>query len=194
MVHCTNCGKELTDAMAFCPTCGTPRPVIPQQQQTMSQQATESRPEQTKSRRKSPWKAALLNFFLPGIGFVYLGGTLYIIGGVILFALEIISTIAFPGEIFNPTFIAAGILLSFLWAALGYISAERINVRLGATVTAAPAPTSAQPPVQALPKVEAMKPAEAKERIYCYNCGTENSADAVFCRSCGTKIVRPEAL
>lgn len=36
-------------------------------------------------RKKNPWVAAILNFFLHGIGFAYLGSAPLILGGIVLF-------------------------------------------------------------------------------------------------------------
>ena len=45
-------------------------------------------------KKKNPWVAAILNFFLPGIGFAYLGTPSLVVSGIVLFisgtAIEII--------------------------------------------------------------------------------------------------------
>jgi ribosomal protein L40E len=48
------------------------------------------------------------------------------------------------------------------------------------------------PAQQILP--EASTAVEERAMILCMKCGTENRADALFSRSCGTRILRPEDL
>lgn len=68
--------------------------------------------------RKNPWAAAILNFFFPGIGFVYLSIARYILGDITLFIIDIIFTVLTMGMwlSFDPIIVTIGISLSVLWA------------------------------------------------------------------------------
>lgn len=80
---------------------------------------------------KNPWIAAVLNFFFPGLGFVYLGQAEFVLGGIVLFGADLtISCVALAASMDTASFIIVWTVffsLSFLWAILGYISAEYVN-------------------------------------------------------------------
>ena len=46
-------------------------------------------------KKKNPWVAAILNLFLPGIGFAYLGSTALILGGIVLFISDFVVGIIY---------------------------------------------------------------------------------------------------
>ena len=75
--YCSNCGFEMPKATKFCPECGTP---------------TEKAPQVVKASiansDKSPGLAAILSFFIVGLGQVYLGLTKK---GIILFLAAVVS-------------------------------------------------------------------------------------------------------
>jgi hypothetical protein len=62
-VYCPKCGASNQDDAAFCASCGNSLSVAP----------VESVPPINPVWRKSPIIAAILNFFLFGIGYLYLG-------------------------------------------------------------------------------------------------------------------------
>lgn len=41
-MYCNNCGKEVTDAMVYCPECGAPQKVAEPQPETIAEQQTEA--------------------------------------------------------------------------------------------------------------------------------------------------------
>jgi len=124
-------------------------------------------------KRKNPWVAATLNFLIPGIGFIYLGTTPFIIGGAVLFIFGILETAIAWSTILDPLTLTLSFLFAFFWAALGYVAAEYVNKRM-------PPPAPVVPPAP---------PPSLK--IHCLYCGAENPTDAVFCQKCGKKIVKP---
>ena len=78
--------------------------------------------------RKSPWVAGVLNFFFPGLGFAYLGGTTYLIAGIGLFVVVLISGIMELGaSIERPGSIALDLLASFALAGIAAETAIRQN-------------------------------------------------------------------
>ena len=74
MSSCPKCGKEVLDSDRFCLNCGQSldRPTVFATPNPLNQ-GTPRRPESTQLDPKSPWTAAILNFFLPGLGYVYVG-------------------------------------------------------------------------------------------------------------------------
>ena len=69
-------------------------------------------------KKKNPWVAAILNFFLPGIGFAYLGGPALIVSGIVLFvsgaAIEVIYMRHTAGMASTPSY--------WVWSALAALS------------------------------------------------------------------------
>ena len=69
-------------------------------------------------KKKNPWVAAILNFFLPGIGFAYLGAPSLIVSGIVLFvsgaAIEIIYVRHTVGMASRPSY--------WVWSALAALS------------------------------------------------------------------------
>ena len=142
--------------------------------------------------RKNPWIAAILNFLIPGIGFIYLGTTPFIIGGAILFVFEIL-VVAITWEIvFDPLMMSLSFLFSFFWAALGYVAAEYVNKRMPPpTPAVAPEPLRTPAPLPPAPTPAPTPVPTTPPKIHCVYCGAENPTDAIFCQKCGKKMVKP---
>jgi hypothetical protein len=80
MHYCQTCSRELDDNILYCPNCGTLQNknavqsrdyLRPQEHDlTSSFQGNFGMPSFP---RKNPWLAGILNFFLPGLGYVYNG-------------------------------------------------------------------------------------------------------------------------
>ena len=74
---CANCGFEMPRSTKFCPECGTPTPGNPQA----------NNGKIVVNANKSPGLAAILSFFIVGLGQIYIGltkkGILLFIGAVI---------------------------------------------------------------------------------------------------------------
>ena len=77
--YCSNCGFEMPKTTKFCPECGTPTDKAPA---TVNSTVIKS--------DKSPGLAAILSFFIVGLGQVYLGLTKK---GIILFLAAVVSGI-----------------------------------------------------------------------------------------------------
>ncbi|MGB9693331.1 MAG: hypothetical protein ACPLYF_00640 [Fervidobacterium sp.] len=82
-------------------------------------------------KKKNPWVVVILNFFLPGIGFIYLGTVPFVIGGALLFVFTTSATIAFWNELFYPSTLTLidSLYDVFLLATFGYVSAKYINMK-----------------------------------------------------------------
>jgi dolichyl-phosphate-mannose--protein O-mannosyl transferase len=82
-------------------------------------------------KKKNPWVVVILNFFLPGIGFIYLGTVPFIIGGAVLFVFVTSATIAFWNELFYSSTLPLidSLYDIFVLAAFGYVSTKYINMR-----------------------------------------------------------------
>ena len=69
-------------------------------------------------KRKNPWVAAILNFFLPGVGFAYLGSVPLIVAGYALF----ISDLAIGVIYYKHTVGMASRPSYWVWSALASLS------------------------------------------------------------------------
>jgi TM2 domain-containing membrane protein YozV len=71
LIRCAECGREVSSAAASCPACGHPinQPSI---QVVQVNQAAAQAP----IRKWSPGVAAVLSFFIPGVGQIYKGQVL----------------------------------------------------------------------------------------------------------------------
>jgi hypothetical protein len=107
---CPNCGKEVLPTDRFCLSCGktlgrtaqTPAPfAAPQPQAYAGQPQTTARPQ------KNPWLAAILNFFFPGLGYVYNGigrDTAQLIFGVLVaLSVALVFYVGFASAILSPS-------------------------------------------------------------------------------------------
>ena len=79
MPFCSNCGKEILPTDRFCPNCGqslgSPAavPAVSPPAPSGQQPSLLVRQDGQGRKRKSPEAAAIFNFFLPGVGYVYAG-------------------------------------------------------------------------------------------------------------------------
>ena len=81
--------------------------------------------EEVKRRRKKPWVSAVLNFFLPGIGFIYIGKPLFIFGGILFFLADLIYS--FTSDWMSGTAFITALFGGVAMAILGYASVELLN-------------------------------------------------------------------
>jgi hypothetical protein len=79
--------------------------------------------------KKNPVIASILNFFLPGIGFTYIGTPLLIFGGILLFICDLI--ISFLDDWTDVKVWLLGFFGNFSYAILGYGIAEIYNKKFG---------------------------------------------------------------
>lgn len=122
MPFCPSCGKEVQTDVNFCYFCGfdlkrtpTPKPISATLPGTSF---------------KKPWLAAVLNFFLWGLGYVYVGNKIAF--GIGLFISDLILNAAFFYQIFvlnSAEFISgyAYLIMAFVFAYDGHKEAEKIN-------------------------------------------------------------------
>ena len=95
-------------------------------------------------KKKNPAITAVLNFFLPGLGFTYLGSPFFIVVGIAFFVLIVAAIVIGAASPTTPTSsadIAAGvvsILIDLIWAAISW---EVTNLFNAAQPKAAPAAT-----------------------------------------------------
>lgn len=132
--------------------------------------------------RKNPWAAAVLNFFLPGIGFAYLGEGRYIAIGLALLALSLAEYTLFPWLLANPLYLLLGLLLDLVYAALAYVAAEHVNL-MRAEAPSQPRETAGPPP----PPPREPMPQAPQQGVFCRHCGSPNPLDAVYCQRCGRR-------
>lgn len=96
MHNCPNCRQPVEDNILYCPTCGTlqfpqaapaRQDLRPQEHQTQGGEGQPYSDIQAIRSKKNPWLAGILNFFLPGLGYVYNGigrdKTQIVFGGLI---------------------------------------------------------------------------------------------------------------
>jgi TM2 domain-containing membrane protein YozV len=119
MVFCRGCGKEISESAPTCPHCG--------EQQTLSNK-TNSMTGDTKvmllieSKKKSGWIAAILNWFIPGVGYMYCGRV--ILGIIVLLITVVVAVKAILG-----LFIIIPVVVID-----GFLSASRYNKKMIAEV------------------------------------------------------------
>jgi len=99
----------------------------------LSETLKKLREEERKSgtSKKNPWVAAVLNFLMAGVGFIYLEDEVFVLVGVVLFAEGLVNTflaLAFA-SILEPLTVLLSLLFGVLWGGVGYISAEFVNER-----------------------------------------------------------------
>lgn len=115
-IFCTNCGKELAEGTEFCNECGTPiNGAVP-----AKTTPTNNKTNEVKVADKNPVLAAVLSFFIVGLGQLYLGLNKK---GIILFVAALVSlvlTVILIGEIL--------FLIIWIYAIYdGYNSAGKLN-------------------------------------------------------------------
>ncbi len=124
--YCSSCGKEIAESTKFCPSCG--KAVASETQNQVQSQSV-----QTPAQIKNPGIAAVLSFFITGVGQIYNGqlgnglGVLLLEYGLFIIGL---MTILF----LHPALSGIGILLIFIaviiwiWAIYdAYTTAQKIN-------------------------------------------------------------------
>jgi len=102
---CPKCGKDVLETDRFCLNCG----------QTLDRATWAGapassgsfiQPGQTTSGSKNSWLAAILNFFLPGFGYIYAGigrDTKLIVFGILIFlSVAVIFYSSVANTIFSP--------------------------------------------------------------------------------------------
>jgi hypothetical protein len=73
-------------------------------------------------KEKNPWIAAILNFFLPGIGFAYLGTPILILGGAFFFIFDFVATSIIWMIFFKYGVRFSGQFLVYVFAVLSALS------------------------------------------------------------------------
>lgn len=77
-------------------------------------------------KKKNPAITAVLNFFLPGLGFAYLGSPFFIVAGIAFFALIVAAMVIGVASPTTPTSNAdiadavVTILIDLIWAAISW--------------------------------------------------------------------------
>jgi hypothetical protein len=89
---------------------------------------------------KNPWIAAILNFLLPGLGFLYCGTTTLVIGGALLLIMSLVSTLT-SSQWLKPDTILLSLVESVALGVLGYGAAEIVNRSLPPPPTETHTPT-----------------------------------------------------
>jgi hypothetical protein len=90
-------------------------------------------------KKKNPAITAVLNFFLPGLGFTYLGSPFFIVAGVAFFVLLIVAMgLSAESNPATAADIAVTIGIDLVWAAISW---EVTNLFNAAQPKAAPAAT-----------------------------------------------------
>jgi hypothetical protein len=112
LIKCAECGNEVSDRAQKCPKCGHP----------------------VKRREKRAWLAGLLNFLLPGLGYLYNGRRIFF-GILLLLAVILDLTKAFGNDpifistqcIGTRTSLIASLILALAFALDGLREAKAIN-------------------------------------------------------------------
>lgn len=113
MTHCFNCGSKLKKMANFCSSCGNP--------------LRDSRTEKASLKRKRPWVAAVLNFLIPGVGYLY-NGSRVVFGTLVLFTSFIATYVFFTiPNAHTPIELVGGLVLGGAFAYDAYEEAEEIT-------------------------------------------------------------------
>jgi len=87
-------------------------------------------------KKKNPWLAAILNLFLPGIGFAYLGGPVLIVSGIILFisdtAIDSIHVRHTVGMVLTPWYSIWSLLAGVSLAVVTFVLTSIRSIGVGA--------------------------------------------------------------
>ena len=122
MAFCRGCGKEIHVSAPTCPNCGAPQVSVGSSGRLSNDARTLLLVE---SRKKSGWIAAILNWFIPGAGYMYCGR---VILGVFVFLLAIGVAVATMG--FGLLFLIPILVVD------GFLAANRYNKKMMAEVLA----------------------------------------------------------
>ena len=83
-------------------------------------------------KKKNPWVAAILNFFLPGIGFAYLGSPVLVVWGISYLVFSLVTEIMIHKQfmavaVAKPIFLLFAALADFSWAAITFALTKIYN-------------------------------------------------------------------
>lgn len=131
-------------------------------------------------RRANPTIAAILNFIVPGLGFIYIGKRMFIIVGLILTSISAIGIMSDSKDLTVTDFIAS-LTYSTIMALLAYIAAKKVNTdQVSRFVFVARRPVREHYIIPPPPGVYV---------IYCRRCGYANPPDkGNTCIKCGEKL------
>ena len=124
--YCPSCGVEVREGDKFCRSCGSS---LHYGENKTEQVVRTEKPSIAVVRRKNPWVAAVLNFFLPGVGFMYLEEGVFILTGILIFLEMLVSTISDISSWLEPSTIVLSLIYAIGLAVAGYLGAEYINKR-----------------------------------------------------------------
>jgi hypothetical protein len=120
MVFCRGCGKEIHNTAPTCPHCGAP------QQQAAAKLSPDAKLMlEIENKKKKGWVAALLNWFLPGAGYMYCGRWIL---GIVAFIFVVLLAVASGGLLAIPLIIV--LIID------GFLAAERYNKKMVAEMLA----------------------------------------------------------
>ena len=121
-------------------------------------------------RKKTPGVGALLNFFLPGIGYAYAGKRIgFGIGIFIAMFLDYLwkSQAGYLNTQYAWIDMITSFIAAIFFAYDGYKTVEEVNLEISG--------------------IGKESVASGKD-IYCRKCGSKNPSDSIYCQFCGTKI------
>ena len=87
-------------------------------------------------KKKNPAITAVLNFFLPGLGFTYLGSPFFIVTGIAFFVFVVIGVATSSEAQTNVVEVVATIGIDLVWASISWEVTNLFNAaqqRAGAT-------------------------------------------------------------
>lgn len=124
------------------------------------------------TKKKKPLIAFVLNLFLPGIGFAYIGTPFLIVGGIAFFAIAMISSFSVGQEAFKTSTLIFSLLSGLSLGIIGYgvctlLNSLQISVGKKETIS-------------------------KTDNIYCSHCGAQNIKDSRFCEKCGKELSSKE--
>ena len=122
MVFCRGCGKELHESAPTCPHCGSPQSAASDKSQISNDAKLMLLVE---SKKKSGWIAAVLNWFIPGAGYMYCGR---VILGIFVLLIAIGVAVATAGV---GLFVLIPIVIVD-----GFLAANRYNKKMMAEILA----------------------------------------------------------
>jgi energy-converting hydrogenase Eha subunit E len=131
-------------------------------------------------RRVNPILAAILNFIVPGLGFIYIGKRLLIVVGLILISISAVGAM-FNSESLTVTDLIISITYSVIMALLAYIAAKKVNMEQLNRFVFVNRRSSR--------RYLLIPPPPGVYVVYCRWCGYPNPSDAgSLCIKCGRKL------
>ena len=134
--------------------------------------------EEKPLKMKKPWLAALLNFILPGLGFIYVGTVGWIIGGIILLLFTLsgkYTPVVWLVTGAGIPEISAWFVLALFTTPICIYAVNRRNRKIKNK-----AKSTHAPPLTPAPQLPTT--------TVCPRCGAELRAGAKFCHRCGAKV------